>query len=253
MKYPTVSIITATYNSEKQILQTYSSLCDQSIDDWEWLVSDDCSTDSTVSILRGIAEKDSRVSIFCQRVNSGAAKARNVSLSKAKGEFLAFIDSDDIWLPKKLSYQIEFMEKESIDFSFTAYELIGEKGNQLNKTVDVRQIKNKFSYKDMLKKSATLGCSTVMLRNDVFSDLMMPDYRTGQDYAFWLKLLKETDYAFLLPVVLTKYRILPGSISRNKFKKVKRQWQLYRELEGLSFHYALLCMFYYGYRVVRRR
>ena len=246
-----VSIITATYNSEKWILETYQSIVQQSYENWEWLITDDCSSDRTIKILSDLAEKDSRINYFINLKNSGAAVARNKSISNASGEFLAFIDSDDVWLPNKLQKQIKFMGS-NINFSFTSYELIDEIGNKLGKSVDNSQV-GSFSYTDMLRKKATLGCSTVMLRVDSFRDLNMPLIRTGQDYALWLKLLKTGQRAFVLNETLTLYRILPDSISRNKVKKAKRQWQIYREIERLSLIQSSICFCFYAYRAVFRK
>jgi glycosyltransferase involved in cell wall biosynthesis len=246
-----VSIVTAAYNAQSFIEQTYNSIKSQTITDWEWLVTDDCSTDNTLRILSDIAAQDKRVKIFRNPQNSGAAVARNKSLQYARGTFIAFIDSDDLWLPNKLHKQIHFMG-ENIDFSFTAYELIDANGKQLNKHVDADQ-DGSFDYKDMLKKKATLGCSTVIVRRAGFDDISMPLLRTGQDYALWLKLLKTGKQAYVLNKVMGQYRILTNSISRNKFKKARRQWQIYRQIEALSIFQATVCFLFYAWRAVFRK
>jgi glycosyltransferase involved in cell wall biosynthesis len=247
-----ISIITATFNSENEIINTYNSLIAQTIIHWEWLITDDCSTDGTIKLLNGIAEKDTRVKFFKNEENSGAAISRNNSLAHAKGEVIAFIDSDDLWFPNKLEKQLAFMEDNKIDFCFTAYELINEKGVPLGKKVDAQQA-GAFTYDDMLRKKATLGCSTVVLRKSAFEDVTMPLLRTGQDYATWLKLLKTGVNAYALNKVLTQYRILPNSISRNKFKKAKRQWQIYREVENLALLKSAVCFSFYAWRAVFRK
>ncbi|WP_338564491.1 hypothetical protein [Erwinia sp. E_sp_W01_6] len=139
-----------------------------------------------------------------------------------------------------------------INFSFTSYQLITLDGHPLNKIVDKNQIAP-LSYHDMLKKKATLGCSTVMLRRSAFTDLSMPLIRTGQDYGLWLKLLRNGAIAYPLNKVLTKYRIVPNSISRNKFKKAKRQWEIYRSIEGLSIAYSAYCFMFYAWRATFRK
>lgn len=247
-----VSIVTATYNSSNELSATYSSILKQSTQNWEWIITDDCSTDTTLELLKNIEAKDDRVKIYKNNINAGAAVSRNNSLTHVRGEFVAFIDSDDLWLESKLKKQIEFMEDNNIDFSFTAYELIDGKGSKLGKQVDTHLF-GFITYEDMLKKKATLGCSTVMLRRSAFDDISMPLLRTGQDYATWLKLLKTGKNAYPLTDVLTQYRILPNSISRNKAKKAKRQWQIYREVEKLSFFKSLACFFFYAWRAVFRR
>ncbi|GAB3520280.1 glycosyltransferase family 2 protein [Photobacterium alginatilyticum] len=246
-----VSIITPTYNSEEWIIQTYESIVNQTHHNWEWIITDDCSSDETLKVLEYLSNNDDRVKVFCNRKNSGAAVSRNNSIEHAQGDFLAFIDSDDLWLPNKLESQIHFMG-DKIDFSFTAYELVDGSGKKLDKLVDSNQ-SGSFDYHDMLKKKATLGCSTVMLRRIAFNDISMPLLRTGQDYALWLKLLRTGSRAYVLNDVLTQYRILPNSISRNKIKKAKRQWQIYREIEKLSFKKSLECFSFYAYRAIFRK
>jgi teichuronic acid biosynthesis glycosyltransferase TuaG len=246
-----ISIITATYNSARTVEKTYESIKAQSYAEWEWLVTDDCSIDNTLEILKALSQKDSRVKVYHNSINSGAAVSRNNSLSNVRGDYIAFIDSDDLWQPNKLEKQCGFMGS-NVDFSFTGYGLINEEGDALGQTVDTHQA-GAFSYEDMLKKKATLGCSTVMLRRNSFKDISMPLLRTGQDYATWLKLLKTGKYAHLLNDVLTLYRIMPNSISRNKFKKAKRQWQIYREVEELSFIKSSVCFCFYAWRAVFRK
>lgn len=247
-----VSIITPLYNNEKQIVDTYNSIFEQSHKNWEWLITDDCSTDASFLIVSEIAKLDVRVKLIKNNKNYGAAVSRNNSISRALGDYITFIDSDDLWLPSKLKTQICFMIKENCDFSFTSYELVDENGAKLNQVVDSHDIRF-VSYEDMLRKKATLGCSTVMLRRSAFDDISMPLIRTGQDYGLWLKLLKTGKNAYKINEVLTQYRILPNSISRNKIKKAKRQWQIYREIEKLSLIKSFECFCFYAYRAIFRK
>tara|TARA_R110000744_G_scaffold64786_3_gene133216 strand:- start:92 stop:844 length:753 start_codon:yes stop_codon:yes gene_type:complete len=244
----TVSIISASFNDADHILATYRSIQAQTFTGWEWIVTDDCSSDNTYELIKNISDSDLRVKVSRNSSNLGAAMSRNRSISRSSGAFIAFIDSDDLWHPEKLEKQLAFMG-EDISFAFTAYNLIDKTGNSLGKTVDSNQ-SGPFSYEDMLRKKATLGCSTVILRSKAFPKLKMPMLRTGQDYATWLSLLRNGELAYILPDILTSYRILPGSISRNKVKKAKRQWQIYREVEGLSFFKSLECFLFYAWRAV---
>lgn len=246
-----VSIITPSYNCSSTLAETATSIFDQTYQHWEWLITDDCSDSQTQELLAQLQAQDSRIKVFYNTVNQGAALSRNQSLSHAQGEFIAFLDSDDLWLPDKLERQVMFMGDE-IDFSFTAYQLIDNHGHLLAKVVDGQQ-SGTFSYHDMLRKKATLGCSTVMLRRRAFNDLNMPLLRTGQDYALWLKLLKSGAQAHVLAQPLTLYRIMPNSISRNKFKKATRQWQIYRQIEKLSFLTTVYCFVHYAWRAIFRR
>lgn len=247
-----VSIITATYNSEAYILETYRSILNQAYANFEWLITDDASSDGTVNLIKSLQANDSRIKLLVNDVNAGSAVSRNKSLSMANGDFLAFIDSDDRWNKGKIFEQVEFMSSNNINFSFTAYELIDEDGENMGISVDSKQ-KGAFTYVDMLKKKATLGCSTVMLNRHYYKDLKMPLLRTGQDYATWLSILKEGEKAYILPSILSQYRICRNSISRNKFKKAIRQWEIYRRFEFLGFFESMLYFFFYAFRAVFRK
>lgn len=246
-----VSIITPSFNCSDTLQETAASILNQSHQYWEWLITDDCSDNETQEVLKILTQSDERIKVFFSTENGGAAVARNNSISHAKGDFVAFLDSDDLWCSDKLKKQIEFMG-DCINFSFTAYEIIDDEGRMMGKRVDANQF-GAFSYDDMLKKRATLGCSTVMLRQNAFGDISMPLLRTGQDYALWLKLLKLGESAYVLPSTLTKYRIMPNSISRNKLKKARRQWQIYREYEKLSIAKSLESFCFYAWRAIFRR
>lgn len=247
-----VSIITPTYNSELTIEETYKSIISQKYENWEWIVTDDCSVDSTYHKLLELSKADNRIKVFKTTNNSGAAVTRNKSISEAKGHYIAFLDSDDIWHEIKLSEQVKYMEENFIDFSFTSYDIIDEFGFSVGQVVDKLPL-DPLSYEDMLRKKATLGCSTVMLRRECFPDIFMPLIRTGQDYALWLKLLKSGSYAHHMPQVLTSYRLMPNSISRNKIKKARRQWSIYRDIEQLSWLKSIECFLLYAWRAVFRR
>ncbi|WP_158107969.1 glycosyltransferase family 2 protein [Vibrio furnissii] len=247
-----VSIITPAYCCAATIKNTYESIRNQTYTNWEWLITEDCSNDNTLDVLKSIVERDQRIKIFENDRNLGAAVSRNKSLLHATGQFIAFIDADDLWHHSKLQKQVSFMEMNSVDFSFTAYEIIDESGSLIGKTVDTKHIEP-LTYRDMLRKKATMGCSTVMLRREAFPKLSMPLIRTGQDYGLWLKLLKGGTKAYPINDILTQYRILPDSISRNKIKKAKRQWQIYREIERISFFDALICFYFYAWRAVFRK
>jgi teichuronic acid biosynthesis glycosyltransferase TuaG len=249
---PLISIITPAFRCEETIFDTYLSIESQGYQNWEWLVTEDCSSDSTFNILIELANRDKRIKLFRNEMNSGAAVSRNNSIDNASGEYIAFIDSDDLWEPNKLELQLAFMKEASASFCFTAYQLVDKQGLLLGKVVDSKQNES-LSYEDMLKKKATLGCSTVMLKVSAFDDLKMPLIRTGQDYGLWLKLLKTGELAVPFPQPLTKYRIMPNSISRNKIKKARRQWEIYRDIEGISFFNSIYYFCFYAFRAVFRR
>lgn len=244
-----VSIITPSYNSSPFIKATYESIIAQSHENWEWLITDDGSTDDSWQLLQELAQKDQRIKPLQNKVNSGAAVSRNNSIARAKGEFIAFLDSDDIWLPQKLELHLAFMEQNNADLSFTSYTLIDEQGKDLNCIIDA-QNHGAYSYQDMLRKRATMGCCTVIVRKGAFGDISMPLIRAGQDYALWLKLLKTGKNAFIYNNPLSKYRIVSNSLSRNKYHKAFKIWQVYREIEQLNIFKASYVFCHYAIRAL---
>lgn len=247
---PLVSIVTASYQCADYIEETYRSLVRQTISDWEWVVVDDASFDGTFELLQSFSRSDPRVKVYQNAENSGAAISRNLAIDIARGDYLAFIDSDDLWVRDKLEKQLAFFTAD-MEFTFTGYSIVDEAGVRLGKDVDTRQ-KGVFGYDDMLAKRATLGCSTVMLRSASIGDARMPKLRTAQDYAYWLKLLRSGMNAHLLPLPLTLYRVRKDSLSSNKVRKAIQQWKIYRDVEELSLLDASRCFMLYAARAVLR-
>lgn len=246
-----ISIITANYNSAPFIEETYNSIFRQTMDNWEWLVTDDCSSDGSFEILKSISYKDKRVKLFKNSSNLGAAISRNRSITEARGRFLAFIDADDLWAPDKLEKQSSFMLSSRSGLSFTTYKIISESGEDKHKEID-RKAPSTINYHDLLSKKATFGCSTVMIDKNIIGIINMPNIRTGQDYATWLSILKNGVVAYLLKDPLTSYRVVSGSISRNKFKKAFRQWEIYRSHEKLSVFSSIYYFACYAFRAFFR-
>lgn len=246
-----ISIVTPTYNSEQYIRQTIESVKAQTFQDWEMLVVDDCSCDNTCKIVEDFARDDIRIKLLPLSVNSGAAVARNKGLDAAAGEYVAFLDADDLWFPNKLTNQLQFMINNKAVISYTAYAIVNAVGSATGTSVDLHGPKS-VCYRGMLKKSATMGCSTIMLHWQTLSEVRMPLIRTGQDYGLWLRILKDGYKAFCLQEVLTQYRIVPGSISRNKVKKALRQWHIYRKIERLPMLKSSWFFLHYAYRAVTR-
>ncbi len=246
-----ISIITPSFNSAQFIEQTYKSISAQTYQDWEWLITDDLSIDNSWEIISRLASNDERIKAVRNKENSGAAVSRNNAIARAKGDFLAFLDSDDIWLPDKLERHIAFMQSNNADLSFTPYSLIDEHGVPMKRYVDMR-CHGQYTYLDMLKKRATMGCCTVMVRVGAFSDLSMPLIRAGQDYALWLKLLKFCKTAHIFTEPLSQYRIVSNSLSRNKYKKALKVWEIYRDIEQLSLLKASYVFSHYAIRALLR-
>lgn len=225
-----VSVITPTFNCGAYILETIRSVQAQTFDNWEMIIVDDCSTDDTKEIVGQACEKDPRIKYVRLKTNSGAAVARTEAMKLAKGNYMAFLDSDDLWKPEKLEKQLAFMEENRYPFTATAYEKIDESGRKLNKIVNVI---DRTGYNRLLL-DCPIGNSTVMYDVDKMGKFEVPNIKKRNDDALWLKMLKQEKYIHGLHEVLMEYRVRSNSISSNKLSLVKYHWKLYREIEHLS-------------------
>lgn len=237
-----VSIITPTYNCAKFIARTLDSVQAQTYKNWEMIIVDDCSKDNTKEIVEEYIKNDSRIQYHLLENNSGAAVARTTAMSLAKGKYMAFLDSDDIWMPDKLERQIKWMKDGGYAFSCTAYEQIDEDDNSLNRII--KTVK-KTDYNRLLL-DCPVGNSTVMYDVDKMGKFEVPNIRKRNDDALWLQMLKKEKYIWGMPDVLMRYRIRKNSISSNKMKVIKYHWILYREIEHLNvfrsaFHICWWC------------
>ena len=238
----TFSIITSSHNSSAFVSETIESVLNQSLSDWEMIIVDDFSSDDSVQVIQSFVEIDSRIKLIQLGINSGAAVARNIAINVSKGRYIAFLDSDDIWLPDKLEKQLAFMRANNYPFIFAAYDKIDVNGNVFGHV----GVPDKVSYFDLLKM-CSIGCLTVMYDTEYFGKVTMPLIRKRQDLGLWLMLLKKTDYAFGFNETLAQYRVHTDSISSNKASAAMFTWRLYREVEGLNLikacyyfsHYAL--------------
>lgn len=234
-----VSIITPTYNCGKFINETIKSVLNQTYKNWEMIIVDDCSTDNTEKIV--LKFDDERIKYHKLKINSGAAVARTTAMQLAKGSYMAFLDSDDIWTEDKLEKQLNFMKKNNYAFTCTSYEQIDENGNSLSKIINPVK---KCSYNRLLL-DCPVGNSTVMYDVTKMGKFEVPNIRKRNDDALWLQMLKKEKYIYGFNSVLMKYRIRKNSISSNKLKVIKYHWILYREIEHLSILRSLFHIFYW--------
>lgn len=239
-----ISIVTPVYNAERFISETIQAVQAQEYSNWELLLVNDKSTDSSQSIIEQFASEDSRIKVINLTENSGAAVARNTGIAAAQGQYLAFVDSDDVWDKDKLIRQISFMQKGDIAFSYTDFRLVDERGNVLKEKANVPI---SLDYTGLLKNTA-IACSTVMIDRNIIGDFRMPLVRKGQDTATWLQIMRETGIsAFGITLPLNSYRQVAGSISSDRVGALKRTWNTYYNLEKLplpkaSYYFASYVM-----------
>lgn len=219
-----VSVIMPSWNTGKYIAESIQSVIDQTYKNWELIIVDDCSTDNTDKVVAGF--KDDRIKYFHNDRNSGAALTRNKAIREAHGEWIAFLDSDDLWMPEKLERQLDFMNENGYKLSFTEYEKIDEESQPLNiyvsgpSKVNKRKMYN-YDY---------IGQLTMIYSAKEFGVIQIKDIKKNNDYAIRLQLYKTPGTcAYLLKEDLAKYRVRKVSISHDKFRrKFKSHYDLFR-------------------------
>ncbi|MDI9412040.1 MAG: glycosyltransferase family 2 protein [Bacillota bacterium] len=225
-----VSIIMPAYNCEDFIGITLDSVINQTYQNWEVIVVDDCSTDNTAKLVQEYVKKDNRIKYHKLDKNSGAAVARNKAVDLVNGKYMAFLDSDDVWFPEKLTKQIGYMEENAYTFTCTSYTKIDEEGEYLGRTIGVRK---QSDYNDILKKNP--GNSTVIYNAEEIGKVKIPNIRKRNDYVMWLSVVKKAGMLYGMGEPLASHRIRKGSLSKKKANLVGYHWKVYREIEDLSF------------------
>jgi len=255
---PLVSIIMPNYNGSKYVGDSIQSVIDQTYTNWELIIIDDNSSDSSRDIIKAYAAKDCRIKVAFLKQNVGPAVARNVGISAAQGEYIAFLDSDDIWSSIKLSQQVRFMENDkNMIISYSAFGFIDKNNNVLKHRI---YYGGKITYKSLLRYDF-IPTLTSMYRVDKNKSYFFPQFNfeprhtrlfnnmktIGQeDYALWLGILRESGlYAKGLTRVLAYYRIHDAQISRNKLQAALAHWLVLREIERLPFLMAVSNYVYY--------
>jgi teichuronic acid biosynthesis glycosyltransferase TuaG len=223
-----VSIIMPSYNAEKFIEESINSVLAQTYQNWELLITDDVSKDNTVAIVKRYAKNEPRIRLVKKSNNGGAGVARNDSILRAKGRYIAFLDSDDLWMPEKLSKQISFMQNNKVPFSYTGYQKFTGDKKLLGEIIPPAET----TYNELLN-SNVIGCLTAIYDCQELGKQYMPTIRKRQDMALWLHILKLTPKAVGIQESLAYYRIDVG-MSSNKVEMLKWQWRLYREVEQLN-------------------
>ena len=234
---PEVSIITPCYNSANFIQETVSSVLKQTFTDWEWIITDDCSQDNTVELLKSI--NDSRIKIFSTEKNGGAGKARNISLKNAKGRYITFLDADDIWENNFLTEMLTFMKTENIELAYSSYARCNEK---LEKELSDFTADVDVNFENMLK-TCRLSLLSSMYDSQRVGIEYFPEGTKREDHVMWLNLLKKIPTGKPLSKTLSKYRMHSSSVSRKKQNIVRDQYLVYKDHLNFS---TLKSLYYTG-------
>lgn len=248
-----VSIITPSYNCADYIGETIESILSQTYQNWELLITDDCSTDNSCKIIKEYADKDPRIRLMKLPENSGAGVARNNSIKEAKGRFIAFCDSDDRWYPHKLHRQIDFMRKNKVGLCYTSYDTCDEIGNIIGYVQCLPKLTNLTILRDN-----GIGCLTAIYDTSIIGKQYMPSIRKRQDWCLWMTIIKEIGEARGLQESLALYRVRKGSVSSDKLEMLRYNFNVYNQIRGFSkFTSALILslyfMPYYIYKKIKQR
>lgn len=225
-----ISIITPCYNAGKFLPETINSVLNQSFKDWELLIIDDCSSDNSRQIVEEYALKDSRIRYFRTDTPSGSPSyPRNIGIENSNGEYIAFLDADDIWLPDKLDDQIKFMYSNNYEFVYSNYEKIDENGKRSNRFIIMPP---RSTFWDVVE-TCTIPCLTAIMAKEIIGDTRFLNI-PKEDFAFWLEILKKNVTAYNTQKIHALYREHRKSRSANKWSMIRNQWFVLRKVEGIK-------------------
>ena len=230
------SIIIPLFNKENFILNTLQSVFNQSFTDYEIIIVDDCSTDNSLKIV--MENSSDKVKIVRHEINKGLSATRNTGIKNATAKYIAFLDADDLWKPRKLDLQIDFLLKNDLPFTFSFYECINESGESLNRRVEAPR---NLSYTQLFFCNY-VGNLTGIYDVEFFGKIAVSPIRKRQDWVHWLTILKKIRNAKPVPESLAYYRIRENSISASKLDLLKHNFAVYRTFHHYNLVVSLLCM-----------
>lgn len=245
----TVSVLLPVFNAENYISETIDSILTQSFTDYEIIIVDDCSSDNTFNICYSLSLLDNRIHLYRNTTNLGAGLTRNECLKYAQSRYICFIDSDDVWLPHKLSKQLAFLKASNAPICHTSYSLIDSNSKKIPGGVVVSNKVDLFSY----MKTTEIGMSTSMLDLTKIGSINFSPLRTRQDTLLWLSLLDAGFYSVGLNENLVQYRIRKGQISSNKFKMLFRTLFVYMTVKSVPKHLVIFLYLSYIKNAILKR
>lgn len=244
-KSSTVSVITPVFNSSIYLRGVVESVFNQSHKVFEHILIDDGSADNSLEIMKGLKKEFDHLVILKQD-NQGAGKARNLGISKASGQYISFLDSDDLWMEKKIENQIKFMEYNNLDFTYGDYFRVESSGNTTKVLTPTS-----LSYHELLI-SCPIGCLTATYNQHSLGKVYMSSVRQGQDWSLWLSITRSGTEARKYPGCLAYYNVVQGSLSKNKIKKIINMYKIYRISEKLSIFKSCYYLFKHILNILTR-
>ena len=235
-----VSVIVPYYKNLKYIFQCLQSIYNQNYKNFEIILVYDDNNKNDLRVIKKKFGKHKNFRIFANYKNVGVSMSRNKGIKKAKGYYIAFLDSDDFWKKNKLKLQIKFMEMNGLDLSYTAYEILK------NKRKVKHSIKKKYTYNELIKK-CDIGLSTVVMRSKMSGIGLFPNLKTQEDFALWLKYTRKKSKIMGINKYLTVWRDKPNSLSKNTIQKINDSFKVFYRLENknllVSFYYLFILSF----------
>jgi len=248
METPWISIVVPAYKAEKTVGKTLESICSQTYPHWEAIVINDCSPDGTLAVLEAAAAQDPRIRVYTNEKNSGVSFTRNRAVDLARGEWIAFLDSDDYWLPEKLEKQMALAEQHpDCGLFYTGSAFVDENGDAFDYTMPVPE---RVDYRELMKQNV-ISCSSVLVRRELLRRYPMENDAVHEDFAVWLRILRDGTEARGVNEPLLVYRVSRNSKSGNKKKAVLMTWKTYLFV-GIPWYQAAWNMCFYAFRSLRK-
>lgn len=245
---PFVSVIMPVYNAERYVKQAISSVVCQTMKNWELIIIDDGSSDGSVAVAEAAVKGDSRIRVFRNAVNSGVSRTRNRGIELAKGTYIAFLDSDDIWHPEKLERQLQSMLSAGAEISYCSYAIIGDDGSKVRGDYLVPE---QVGFDDLLKENC-IQCSAMLIRADVVRKFRFTTEFYHEDYVLGLQMLQSGCRAVGCREVLLHWRYIENSRSFNKLKGAKNRWIIYRDFLNLPLGKCVYVFAHYAFAGFRK-
>ena len=235
-----VSVIIPYYRKKQHIFKTLKSVINQSYKKLEIILIYDDNKKDELNFIRRLCLKDKRIKLIINKINIGAGESRNKGIKSARGDYIAFIDADDIWLKHKTKQQLNFMKKNKVNFTHTSYSLINTKNIVLSK----RKAQNFFYLSDLIK-SCDIGLSTVMIKKNILKLNKFPNLKTKEDFVLWLQLLSKNIKIYGINKNLVLWKKIDNSLSSSSIQKFIDGYRVYHNYMRFNFFkslYYLLCL-----------